>query len=180
MPPHCDSLDGPVVTAARKALDARDVALVLPYVHADGEEEVKRAFSRVLPLHTAGDGAREVADLYFFEIVVRVHRQGEHAPYTGLKPAGLDVGPAIPLAEKALEAGRPDALLGLLRDAVTEQVNARLAHVKHLERDAGAGLAQAREHVQALLGFEVWSHTVYRSIVGEAHGGEDHHGGSSG
>jgi hypothetical protein len=31
-----------------------------------------------------------VADLFFFEIVVRVHRRGEHAPYTGLK-LGLQV-----------------------------------------------------------------------------------------
>jgi hypothetical protein len=34
MPPHCDSLDGPVVTAARRALDAGNVDLVLPFVHA--------------------------------------------------------------------------------------------------------------------------------------------------
>lgn len=36
MPPHCDSLDGPVVTAARQALEAGDVDIVLPFVHADG------------------------------------------------------------------------------------------------------------------------------------------------
>jgi hypothetical protein len=30
MPPHCDSLDGPVVAAARRALDAGDVDLALP------------------------------------------------------------------------------------------------------------------------------------------------------
>jgi hypothetical protein len=32
MPPHCDSLDGPVVTAAREALDTTDVDLILPFV----------------------------------------------------------------------------------------------------------------------------------------------------
>jgi hypothetical protein len=30
MPPHYDSLDGPVVTAARSALDEGDVDIVLP------------------------------------------------------------------------------------------------------------------------------------------------------
>ena len=29
---HCDSVEGPVVAAARNALEAKDVALVLPYV----------------------------------------------------------------------------------------------------------------------------------------------------
>ncbi|MGW3358570.1 DUF6448 family protein [Streptomyces bungoensis] len=38
MPPHCDSLDGPVVTAAREALEKGDVDLVLPYVREQGEE----------------------------------------------------------------------------------------------------------------------------------------------
>lgn len=175
MPPHCDSLDGPVVAAARKALDLKDVAVVLPYVHASGEEEVKRAFAKVLPFHT--DGAREIADLYFFETVVRVHREGEHAPYTGLKPAGLDVGPAIPLAEKALKEGTPDALLGFLRDAITNEVTERLAHVKRLEAGASGGVAASRAHVSAMLGFEVWSNKAYQAIVGPAHAADDHHGG---
>lgn len=176
MPPHCDSLDGPVVAAARKALDLKDVTLVLPYVHAPGEDAVKAAFARALPLHGSGDGAREVADLYFFETVVRVHREGEHAPYTGLKPAGLDVGPAIPLAEKALETGAADELLTLLRDAITHEVTTRLAHVDHLKETASGGVAAAREHVEAMLGFEVWSNKVYQAIVGAAHAGEEHHG----
>lgn len=177
MPPHCDSLDGPVVTAARKALDMNDVTLVLPYVHEPGEDEVRRAFAKAQPLHRDGDGARDVADLYFFETVVRVHREGEHAPYTGLKPAGLDVGPAIPLAEKALETGAPDEVLRLLRDTVTREVTERLAHVVHLKGAATGGVGPARAYVGAMLGFEVWSNKVYQAIVGAAHAGEEHHAG---
>lgn len=177
MPPHCDSLDGPVVAAARKALDMKDVTLVLPYVHAPGEDEVKRAFAKVLPLHTDGNGGREVADLYFFETVVRVHREGEHAPYTGLKPAGLDVGPAIPLAEKALETGTADDLVRLLRDAIGREAAQRLAHAVHLKATAARSVDAAREHVEAMLGFEVWSNKVYQAIVGPAHASDEHHEG---
>jgi Family of unknown function (DUF6448) len=89
MPPHCDALDGPVVNAARQALDAGNVDLVLPYVHAPGEEEVRATFDAVLPVHALGPEARQVADRLFLETVVRLHRAGEGAPYTGLKPAGL-------------------------------------------------------------------------------------------
>ncbi len=82
MPPHCDSLDGPVVRAARQALEARNVDLILPFVPRDGEdpvaeqavqtgsprdllellttivsEEVWRRFARLSELvrHTSGD-----------------------------------------------------------------------------------------------------------------------------
>lgn len=99
MPPHCDTMDGPVVAAARKALEAQDVNFALAYVPASGEAEVRLAFENVLRAREAAPAAREVADLYFFETVVRIHRAGEGAPYTGLKPAGLDEGPVIPPGE---------------------------------------------------------------------------------
>ena len=98
MPPHCDSLDGPVATAARDALMSGDVDLVLPFVPADAEAEVRAAFDLAAKARAMGGEAAEVADRWFFETAVRVHRAGEGAPYTGLKPAGLDVGPVIPAA----------------------------------------------------------------------------------
>ncbi len=103
MPPHCDSLDGPVVSAARLALETDEVDLILPYVDADGEHELRDAFDRARKVRTLGGEARDVADRWFFETAVRVHRAGgEGAPFTGLKPAGgLDVGPVIPTAERA-------------------------------------------------------------------------------
>ena len=41
---HCDGLDGPVVTLARKALDSGNVNLVLPWVRAEDETEIRRSF----------------------------------------------------------------------------------------------------------------------------------------
>ena len=117
MPPHCDSLDGPVVTAARRALEADDVDLVLPYVPEEGEEEVRGMFARVRLARAGGGPARDVADHLFFETVVRLHRAGEGAPYTGLKPSGLDVGPVIPLAEEAVGTGSADAVADCARCA---------------------------------------------------------------
>src|SRR3990172_5539024 len=122
MPPHCDTMDGPVVGAARKALEQGQVELVLPYVPSADEGEVRAAFRQVMEARKAGGAAREVAERYFFETVVRIHRQGEGAPYTGLKPAGLDVGPVIPLAEKAIETGNPDELLNMLTDTLRAEV----------------------------------------------------------
>lgn len=46
--------------------------------------------------------------------MVRLHRAGEGAPCTGLKPAGLDVGPVIPLAERAIASDDADELAELL------------------------------------------------------------------
>lgn len=169
MPPHCDSLDGPVVTATRRALDVADVDLVLPFVHTDGTAEVKDAFDQVTRVRTLGPAAQEVADRWFFETVVRVHRAGEGAAFTGLKPAGLDVGPVIPAAERALESGSVDGLVDVLCDAVRSEVERRHARAMALKAHADESVADARAYVDAMLGLQVWAHTVYKQVKAEPH-----------
>ncbi|HEX5902563.1 MAG TPA: DUF6448 family protein [Actinomycetota bacterium] len=170
MPPHCDSLDGPVVKAAIRALDEGNVDLVLPFVKEESEGEVRAAFARSTAARTAGPEAREVADLYFFETVVRVHRRGENAPYTGLKPAGLDLGPVIPVAEQAIETGSPDELVGLLSDVIHEEVKRRLEHVLALRPTPGSRVREVREYVEAMLGLQVWSNRIFKTLRGDPHG----------
>jgi len=67
--------------------------------------------------------------MHFFETLVRIHRAGEGAPYTGLKPAGRDLGPAIPAADKALESGSSEQLVKLLTDTVRNGVHERFKDV---------------------------------------------------
>lgn len=174
MPPHCDTMDGPVVTAARKALEANDIALILPYIPASSEPEVQTAFTKVQKVRPTSPAAREVADLYFFETVVRLHRAGEGAPYTGLKPAGLDEGPVIPVAEQAIRTGSPDSLIAMLNDALTHQIKHRFAHLMELQDHDPHDIAKARSHVTAMLGLQVYSHGLYTAMQGHSHHDHDH------
>jgi hypothetical protein len=170
MPPHCDSLDGPVVSAARSALAAGEIDLVLPYVPEEAEPEIRDVFRRVIPVRGLGREAAEVADLLFFETVVRRHREGEGAPYTGLKPAGMPHGPALPLAERAVTTGSSDALAdflaGVLRDELKHRLDDLVALAKHKDRS----VADARRYVQAMLGFEVYSHHLLGAMQAPPHG----------
>jgi hypothetical protein len=169
MPPHCDSMDGPVVTAARHALEAADVDLVLPFVHADGEAEIRAMFDTVMPVRRLSSAAQEVADRLFFETVVRVHRAGEGAPYTGLKRAGLSVGPVIPLAERAVETGSPDEVVNFLTGVLRGEVQRRLQLVTALKADRDRSTGDARKYVEAMLDFEVYSHHAFRSMSDAGH-----------
>lgn len=165
MPPHCDSLDGPVVGAARQALDAGDVDLVLPFVPVDGEDEVRAAFDLARKARRQGPEARQVADLYFFDTAVRVHRRGEGAPHTGLKPAGLDVGPVIPLAERAVDTGDAAGLVAFFEETVRSEAQRRLTDVRDLRAAAGSGVPAARASTSAMLDFLVWSHKLWRAAT---------------
>lgn len=169
MPPHCDSMDGPVVVAARRALDTGDVDAILPYVHADGEAEVREAFARTVQARAQGGVVQDVADRWFFETAVRVHRAGEGAAFTGLKPAGLDVGPVIPVAERALASGSPDELVDVLCAEVRREVTRRHAEAMARRARSAGGLNAAREYVEAALGLQVWAHGVHRQLLSEPH-----------
>ncbi len=171
MPPHCDSMDGPVVSAARRALEARDVDLVLPYVQASGEAEVLAAYELAAAALRGDPVVDEIAEMYFFETVVRVHRAGEGAPYTGLKPAGLSTGPVIPVAEQAVESGDPTRLLDTLGRKLEHEIRLRLAEVVRLRPGPGASVEAVRDHVEATLGLQVWSHHLYGAMAAGAHGG---------
>lgn len=169
MPPHCDSMDGPVVTAGRRALEAKDADLALAYVPEQGEAEVKDAFDAALRIRDQGPAVREVADLHFFETLVRVHRAGEGAPFTGLRPAGLDNGPVIPVAERAIESESADELVELLTRRVAEEVRARFAQVMELKARADGDLASNRAYVESMLDLQVWSHGLYHATRAAAH-----------
>ena len=103
---HCDGLDGPVVKGAQNALETGNVNLVLIWVQKKDEGELKKVFQQALAVRKLNPQAKELADMHFFETLVRIHRAGEGAPYTGLQPAGRDLGPAIPAADKALKTAR--------------------------------------------------------------------------
>jgi hypothetical protein len=169
MPPHCDSLDGPVVRAAQRALEAGNPALVLPFVPKSGEQEVLQAFHKVVQARQTNAIWRELADRYFFETVVRIHRAGEGAPFTGLKPAGLDVWPVIPVAEKAVEGGDAVPLEDLLVTTVREEIARRFEHLGHLRGGAHRSVDGARAYVQATLGLQVWAHGLYQTARGTGH-----------
>jgi hypothetical protein len=170
MPPHCDSLDGPVVTAAQDALAKENVDLILPFVKKEGKPEVRAAFDLAVKVRSQGPEARRVADRFFFETAVRVHRAGEGAPFTGLKPAGLDVGPVIPIAEKAIASGSPVDLIDLLTAAVRTEVSARFDAMLDAKKRASGSIEDEREYVEAMLGLEVWSHKLYGAVKAVPHG----------
>ena len=102
---HCDSIDGPVAKAVQKALETGNINPVLAYAPASAEVEIRAAFMKSRKVRGLGADVRELADHAFMETVIRLHRAGEGATYTGLKPAGIDYGPVIPAAEQAVETG---------------------------------------------------------------------------
>jgi hypothetical protein len=172
---HCDTLDGPVVIAARKALAATNVNLVLIWVKQPDEAEIRQAFEKTLAVRKLSAEARKLADMYFFETLVRIHRAGEGAPYTGLKPEG-NVGPAIPAADKAIENGKLEPVAKLLTAAVHDGLHQRFEEVSARKDFARDNVSGGREYVEAYVKYVHYVEGVYAAASGAVteHGHESH------
>lgn len=167
---HCDGLDGPVVMAARQALESGDINPVLIWVGEDDEQEIRAAFNETLTVRALGEDAKALADRFFFETLVRVHRAGEGAPFTGLKPAGRDLGPAIPAADLALQSGSVKALDRLLRDRMRRELDAKFEAAIERKDFASDNTAGGREYIAAYVDFIHFVERLYEAVDQPAHG----------
>lgn len=167
---HCDGMDGPVVKAAQKAIATEDVNLVLIWVQKSDEDEVRKIFNQTLAVRKLSGEVRELADFHFFETLVRLHRAGEGAPFTGLKPAGRDLGPAIPAADKALNDGNVEPLIKLLtttiQDKVRDHFNEARVKQKFPRDDIDAGRAFVKAYVEYIHYVEALYETATHSMQG--------------
>jgi hypothetical protein len=167
---HCDGMDGPVVKAAQEALVKGDVNLVLIWVRKNDEAVIREAFDRTRNVRKLSLEARELADTYFFETLVRTHRAGEGAPYTGLKPAGRDLGPAIPAADQALKSEDVAPLTSLLvekvRTGITDWYKRAMATKAFKVQDVDAG----REYIEAYVTYIHYVEGLYEATMNPVSG----------
>jgi hypothetical protein len=174
---HCDSLDGPVIKEAQVAVEKGDVTPLLKWVTKEHEEEIRIAFAQSLSVRTKGKEARELADRFFFETLVRIHRAGEGAAYTGLKPGGT-VAPVVAAADKALLAGSVDELSAEIGNAVRDAIRKRFAEAAEKKKHANDSVEAGRVFVEAYVEYVHFVEGVHNMVAGGAehdHGGKDLH-----
>lgn len=173
---HCDGMDGPVVKAAQQALASGNVNLVLIWVKKENEAEIRRAFDETIAVRKLSPRAQALADRYFFETLVRLHRTGEGAPYNGLKPAGRDLGPAIPAADKALDSGSLEPVLKLLTEAAQEGARKHFREVQEKKNFNTSDLDAGRDYVKAYVEFIHYVEGLWEAArnTAEGHYAEEH------
>lgn len=165
---HCDSLDGPVVVAARSALESGKPDGVLAWVQAGDEAAIKESFRKTLEVRKLGGAAAELADTWFFETLVRVHRAGEGAPYTGLKPAG-SAEEIVKELDSAIEKGDIKELAAKIAGHAEHSMHGKFEKVMELKKTAGQSVGRGREYVAAYVTFMHYAEGVKNAVHGAGH-----------
>ena len=163
---HCDTLDGPVVIEAKKALENGDITPLLKWISANDEQIIRKAFQQALEVRKLSDQARDMADMYFFETLVRIHRAGEGAPYTGLKSSPID--PAVVLADKALDSDSAKKLIKVLSGAMEKGILERFQRTLKAKKKVDKNVNAGREFVEAYVQFTHYVEGLHKIIKGGA------------
>lgn len=163
---HCDTEDGPAVIDGRKALHTGNVNYALKWIFAEGEGELRPIFEKALKVRVLGADAAEVADRYFLENLVRIHRAGEGASYDGIKPTGTALDPKVIAADEAMETGNLNPLMALIPADKHAELRRRFDKARILKKFDVNDLAAGRAYIAAYVSF-------YKYAEGEEH--HEHH-----
>lgn len=170
---HCDTISGPVAVAAGKALESGEIKLAQIWVGQSQEKELKERFRECLSVRKMGGEAKELADKYFIETVIRLHRQAEGMPFTGVKPA-QPLPPDVAAAEKALETGDIKIVTDLLSEEIQSGVQKWFDQAMQAKKHKDESIESGREWVDAYVKYVVYVHGLHLQIkAGPQHGVED-------
>ena len=172
---HCDTLNGPVIPEAKAALAAGDVTPVLKWIQPDDEAAIKAAFARAVAVRSQSPEAQELADLYFLETLVRLHRAGEGAPYTGLKDELVE--PIVALADQALAASSAEEMIGKVTAHVSHAIREKFDRVLEAQKHKDESVAAGREYVEAYVAYMHFVEGVHAAVMSagsHAHAAKGH------
>ena len=169
---HCDTTDGPVITEAKVALEKEDITPILKWVKKDNEAEIRTAFAKTVVVRTKGLEAKELADKYFFETLVRLHRAGEGAPYSGIKDEPVE--PIVSLADRALADGSAHKMIKEISNHMALAIEEKFKKALEAKKNKDSSVEAGREYVEAYVTYMHYVegiHAVITSTSGHHHAG---------
>lgn len=148
---HCDSIDGPVVQAAVKTLETGNLNYVFIWIHPEQEAEINEMYNKVVKVRDINPDIRELADMYFYETVVRLHRMTEGVGYTGLKSGNFRPAEGIVAADLAIQENSIKKLLTHVseknRDLIRDMFSDLQSKINYNINDVNAGRAYVKSYV---------------------------------
>lgn len=160
---HCDTINGPVVQEAKIALEKHDVTPILKWVKQEYEAEIKTAFASAIVVRDQGPEAKELADRYFIEALVRLHRAGENAPYTGIKNEPIE--PIIVMADQALIDGSVEEMIDKISDHISAGIKEKFMKVLEAKKNKDKSVDAGREFVEAYINYTHYIEGIHTAII---------------
>jgi len=150
---HCDTMDGPVIKDAKSAIKNNNISYALIWIRSQDENELKNAFLLTMKVRILSPDAMVLADKYFFETLVRLHRSSEGVPFTGVKPSGTPIDEKILAADKSIETGNLSSLKELVSKELIPELEKRFIKVMSLKDYDVDNIEAGRSYIESYVQF---------------------------
>jgi len=150
---HCVTMDGALIKDAKISINKNNVNYVLKWVQPQYESEIRDAFLLAMKVRKLGPDAQILSDKYFFDTLVRLHREGEGVPFTGVKPSGTPVDEKVLAADKSIEAGNLNPLKELIPEEMFPELESRFKNVMSRRNFDVNNVTDGREYIEAYVQF---------------------------
>ena len=160
---HCDSMKGPVIPEAQMAIEKGDITPILKWIKPEYESEIKEAFELTRQVRKGGSQAKELADKYFLETLIRLHRAGEGASYTGIKDSAPEK--IIVLSDQALSDGSVDELIEKIQIHLAAAVREKFEKVLHAAKQKDQSVGAGRRFVEAYVQYTHFVEGIHTAIL---------------
>jgi hypothetical protein len=165
---HCDTMEGPTAQDGLRSLETGDPAPALKWVGPADENELREVFEQALAARDLGPAARSVAERWFIENLVRIHRAGEGAPYSGVQPYGTPVDERVAAADAAIASGDLAPLEGLVPADRWAELQRRFAAALDRKDYDTSDVDAGRAYIETYVSF-------FKYAEGEDHEHGEHH-----
>ncbi|HBN85501.1 MAG TPA: peptidoglycan-binding protein [Clostridiales bacterium] len=167
---HCNTMDGPTAKDGVTTLETGNINYAAKWIMEEYEDELSEIFNLSQKVRALSPDAKELADRFFLESLVRIHRAGEGAPYEGLKPKGTPIDEKVAAADKSIEIGNLSPLKNMVTHEELHALEEKFQKAMALKNYDMNDLDAARAYVQAYVSF-------FKLAEGEEHDhGEHGHG----
>lgn len=173
---HCDTMDGPLIKDAMQAIGQNNVNYVLKWVSSENETEIKNVFNLMMKVRELSPEAKDIAEKYFFETLVRIHRSGEGVPFTGVKPHGTPIDGKVIAADKSIEIGNLSPLKDMVTKDILPELTKRFDKVMSLKNFDVNNVEAGREYIEAYVQFFKFAEGEEEGHAMGKEGGDGHTG----
>jgi hypothetical protein len=166
---HCDSYDGPLIKDAMKAIDKENVEYVYKWIEPEYEDEISRFFNKTVSLKSGDREIYKIVEKHFLETLVRLHREGEGEPFTGLKPAG-SIPPLLIMADESLVSGNVEFLVNEIKIHLDELVNDKFSQAFALSKAKEENPEKGRAYVRTYVEYIHFIEAIHSTFEHSNHG----------
>jgi len=157
---YYNSENGPVIIAAKKALETGNPNYVLIWVPEESENTLKNLLEKTFCERSTRKNIQNRGIDWYFESVNRLHFTCRWPHCPGMTSDGSDMKMIVSMVERAFETGNCEEICGVLPIAHTAEVKLRFHNVMNKRNYTVDDIAAGRAYVSAFIAFIAYLHNL--------------------